>query len=205
MDHEITSSSKGKAKSKKVLFLGYDNFHTSLVDFLEMHDYEVKIWGEKLTGVAVEDFDIIISFGYRYIIKKDILERVKRDIINLHIAYLPYNKGAYPNFWSFYDDTPKGVTIHLIDEGVDTGPIIARKEIIFDKSHDSFDKTYQVLVRSIEELFIEFWPQIENQSFKPFIAEGEGSFHYRKELPKLPLGWHANIKEALKALGKSET
>ncbi len=30
----------------------------------------------------------------------------KKSIINLHISYLPWNKGAYPNVWSFIDETP---------------------------------------------------------------------------------------------------
>lgn len=46
--------------------------------------------------------------------------------MNLHISYLPWNKGADPNFWSCIDGTPAGVTLHHIDAGVDTGDIIAQ-------------------------------------------------------------------------------
>ncbi len=63
----------------------------------------------------------------------------KISIINLHISFLPWNRGAHPNFWSFYDDTPKGVTIHLIDEGIDTGAIIYQKEITFDRNEKTFE------------------------------------------------------------------
>ena len=38
----------------------------------------------------------------------------------MHISYLPFNRGAHPNYWSFKDNSPKGVTIHFIDNGIDT-------------------------------------------------------------------------------------
>ena len=57
------------------------------------------------------------------------LKQLQIPIVNLHKAYLPYNKGAHPNFWSFAENTPSGITIHVIDSGIDTGNIIYRKFI----------------------------------------------------------------------------
>ena len=74
---------------------------------------------------------LIISFGYKRIIKKKILQKYNKiDFINLHMSYLPYNRGAYPNFWSFYKNSPKGVSIHLINKEIDKGKIIFRKKFI---------------------------------------------------------------------------
>ena len=42
----------------------------------------------------------------------------KNQIINCHGAYLPHNRGAHPNVWSFIDNTPKGGTIQYINENV---------------------------------------------------------------------------------------
>ena len=81
-----------------------------------------------LTFRDAKSYDLIISFGYNKILKKNILEKISRPPINLHISYLPYNRGAYPNFWSFIKETPKGVSIHEINEGIDKGGIIARKK-----------------------------------------------------------------------------
>ena len=67
----------------------------------------------------------------------------------MHISYLPYNRGFYLNFWSFIDNTKKGVTIHYIDEGIDTGDIIFQKEVF------SNEKTYNKLKQEIEDFFIE--------------------------------------------------
>ena len=44
---------------------------------------------------------------------------MKRPIVNLHISYLPFNRGSHPNYWSFVENTPKGVSIHEIDEQIE--------------------------------------------------------------------------------------
>ena len=46
--------------------------------------------------------------------------------MNLHISYLPFNRGP-SEFLVIFDDTEKGVSIHLVDGGIDTGPILFKK------------------------------------------------------------------------------
>ena len=69
-----------------------------------------------------------MSFGYRKIIHNKILKKLHKPIVNLHISYLPYNRGSHPAFWAFLDRTPSGVTIHELDKGIDTGKIIFQKK-----------------------------------------------------------------------------
>ena len=95
-------------KKKNCLFLGYDEDKTKLIDFIKDKNIEVrKIYNQELEVKDVIDVDLIISFGYRKIIKNNILARIKKPIINLHMSYLPYNRGSHPNFWSFMDKTQK--------------------------------------------------------------------------------------------------
>jgi len=91
---------------------------------------------------------------------------VKNNIINLHISLLLWNRGAYPNVWSFLEDTPKGVTIYIIDEGVDTGSILAQKEIYIDENIETLRSSYEKLHREIQALFREKWADIKNRSVK---------------------------------------
>ena len=106
-----------------------------------------------LTLDYIKKYDLILSYGYRKIINKNIIKNIKRPIINLHISYLPYNRGADPNFWSFKNNTPKGVTIHEVDEGIDTGDIIFRKKIkFFIKKDTTLRHTYFILRNEIEIL-----------------------------------------------------
>lgn len=164
----------------KILFLGYPD--SPLIDFLK--DFgddpivrENKLRPEDLANLSAE---ILISYGYRHILKSEILALFPRRAINLHISYLPWNRGADPNFWSFVDNTPKGVTIHLLDEGIDTGPIIAQKEVIF-KDHETLSSSYSTLKREIEHLFIEWWPKIRAGNFSEFPQKGVGTCHKKAD------------------------
>ena len=101
-----------------------------------------------------------VSYRYRSIIKKPIIDFLRGRIINLHISLLPFNRGADPNLWSFLENTPKGVTIHYVDSGLDTGDIIAQKEIDFDVETETLATTYDKLNTEIIHLFEEHWPLI---------------------------------------------
>ena len=148
----------------KILFLGYESCR--LYNFL-LSKYDVIQTGDKIELKDVENVDYIISFGYKHIINKHIIDLFQTNIINLHISYLPYNRGYHPNFWSFKDNTPKGITIHLIDEGIDTGDILIQKEIIFSKEEDTLSKTYDRLIEEIQNLFIENFDDMLSGNLKP--------------------------------------
>ena len=118
--------------TKKILFLGYNQSQTKLIDALVANNCIVDHTEEKIE--ATKGYDCVVSYGYRHILKQNVIDGFDCPIFNLHISYLPYNRGAHPNFWSFYDNTPSGVTIHLIDSGVDTGQIVKQKYVNFQQS-----------------------------------------------------------------------
>ena len=101
---------------KKILFLGYNSNQTKIIEKIKYFkkNITVKQSSKKVSYNVVKNFDLVISFGYRHIIEKEIISKFK-NLINVHIGFLPYNRGAHPNFWSFMENTPSGVTIHKID------------------------------------------------------------------------------------------
>lgn len=115
--------------------------------------HDACIFCDKITPSMIKDFDFIISFGYRHIIKEDIINNFVNKIINLHISLLPYNRGADPNLWSYLENTPKGVTIHYIDKGLDTGDIIIQKEVFDNIETDTLKTSYDRLIDEIVNLF----------------------------------------------------
>ena len=127
--------------------------------------------------LADNNIEMIISYGYRHIIKKSIIEYVKGNIINLHISYLPWNRGADPNLWSFLENSPKGVTIHYIDEGIDTGDIITQKKIDFSSSCNTLKKTYNMLHDEMISLFNSVWLDIKAGNNARVVQKHGGSFH----------------------------
>jgi len=183
-----------------ILFLGFNRNETSLVNFLESKGCKVNCTKEKIE--KTQEFNLIISFGYRHIISNEILFNSKVPIINLHISYLPWNKGAHPNFWSFYESTPSGVSIHLMDSGIDTGPILFQKYVNFNSKENTFEKTYKRLLLEIEELFMKNFENILKGNYKPFPQKGVGTYHRKSDLPKGFRGWDSLIADEIKRLGK---
>ena len=186
----------------KCLFLGYNKKETKLINFLEKKNIIVVNKTKKITLNDIKNRDLIVSFGYRKIISSKILKSVSRPIINLHMSYLPFNKGAHPNFWSFFHNTKKGVTIHEMDKGVDSGNIIYRKEIKFNlkkNKHHTFKSTYKILFREIEKLFMRNYRSILLNNYKKKInPKGVGKTHKIKHLPKNVKTWDQNISLYLK-------
>ena len=176
----------------KILFLGYKE-QTTLISFLEGLGHNIDHTKDKITLETESNYDLIISFGYTHIIKKNITDICKGKLINLHISYLPYNRGSHPNFWSFADNTPSGVTIHLIDEGLDTGDILLQKQLNFNTKIETFNSTYCKLIKEIEKLFKENVKDILNCNIEPQPQSGKGTYHKVADLPKIK-SWNTNIK-----------
>jgi len=163
-------------------------------------DLEVSDWPE---------CDWVVSFGYRKIIQKRMIEQFKGKIINIHCSLLPWNRGADPNFWSWFDDTPRGVTIHRIDEGIDTGEIL-NQEVVFDsrfRGAMTLRTTYEDLQVTAVGLFSRTWPFLINKNWEPkqIAAYKEiGTYHRTGDTDKywryLPLNWESPVSE-VKNLG----
>jgi len=187
-------------QSKKLLFLGYDNNQTRLIETLASDGYEV--WHSSDEIDTLEGFDLTISFGYRHIIRTSILREAVCPIINLHIGYLPYNRGSHPNFWSFYDSTPSGITIHVLDEGIDTGDVLVQRYINFDDGEVTFTETYKRLMNELEDLFIEHRSDILAGLITPVPQRGSGTYHRSSDLPIEFSGWDSIIPDEIARLDK---
>ena len=150
----------------KILFLGYDT--NILYNKLKLIE-NIDIISEKIEKKDVLKYDFIISFGYRHKINKEVINLFKNNnIINLHHSYLPFNRGVDPNFWSIVDNNPSGVTIHLIDENLDTGDILLQERVFFDYEKDTLETSYNILIDKLSVLFLNHWDLIKNNKIIPF-------------------------------------
>lgn len=175
---------------------------------LIVHSSEKQKWGEKI--ISVFDFpndkifygnslddpktlgairnlqpDIALSIYFGYIFKKPFLDLFSYGCINLHPAYLPFNRGAYPNVWSIIDGTPSGVTLHYVNEGIDSGDIISQKQIDV-KITDTGDSLYHRLESASVDLFKETWPKIRmGQIHRTTQKSNEGTFHKVNDVDKI--------------------
>lgn len=190
-------------KTKKVLFLGYDRSQTVLIDFLAGQGFTVVYSNQKIA--SFEGYDLVVSFGYRYIIGRDAIAAATCDIVNLHMSYLPFNRGAHPNFWAFFDGTPCGVSIHLVDPGLDTGTLLFRRRVFFSHGRKTFSTTYRSLFKALERLFIESFGSIKERDWVAISDSSAGSYHRMDDLPKNFSGWDADVDHEIKKLNAQKS
>ena len=121
---------------------------------------------------------------------------------------MPFNRGAHPNFWSLAENTPSGVTIHEINENLDTGDIIVQKYLdlkIHNNKNLTFATSYNYLDKEIKDLLIENLDNILNFKYQKHKQYGKGSFHNASQLPKLLKNWNQKIYKTVQAYNKETT
>ncbi len=69
--------------------------------------------------------DVVVVYGTD-LIKPPLLDRFAGRLINMHLGLSPYYRGTATNFYPLVNGEPEyvGATVHLIDAGIDTGPIL---------------------------------------------------------------------------------
>ncbi|MEE2059072.1 methionyl-tRNA formyltransferase [Rhodococcus artemisiae] len=104
--------------------------------------------------------DIIVANNWRTWLPKSIYSLPRLGTLNIHDSLLPHYAGFSPLVWALINgESHVGVTAHLMDEGLDTGPIIAQQSVPVgprDRTVDLFHRTVDLISplvsRSLEEL-----------------------------------------------------
>ena len=90
-----------------------------------------------------EKYDLGIILGSR-IIKKNIIDQFKIGILNMHPGILPENRGLDTHKWAIVKNIKQGVTCHLINEKVDLGKMICKKNINVFRQDTLIDINYRL-------------------------------------------------------------
>ncbi|MDG2481066.1 MAG: formyltransferase family protein [Alphaproteobacteria bacterium] len=153
---------------------------------------------------ALELCDFVVSHGYRHIIPAQVTQRWDGRLVNLHISLLPWNRGADPNFWSFFDGTPKGVSVHHIDSGIDTGYLIAQREVAVSDDA-TLASNYDRLQEDVVALFDQVWPALREGRAERRAQLERGSVHRKVEIEPLRYllndGWDTPVAK-IEAAGR---
>ena len=123
-------------------------------------DYETKAAFEEeiVNRLKEKDVEWIILAGYMRLIGRTLLQAYPERIINIHPSLLPSFPGKDAIGQAFNAGVKvTGVTIHYVDEGMDTGPIIAQRAVVIKES-DSKEE----LQKRIQETEHELYPQVLN-------------------------------------------
>jgi len=173
----------------EVVFLGINDAGMRVYEWLcdreTVFVHSLLTTEEQLQSVEEVQPDYVVSCGYRYYVPESILDIPEEGCLNLHSSYLPYNRGANPNVWSIVEDTPAGVTLHYMDSSIDTGDIIARREVETGFS-DTGKDLYERLEDAQVDLFRDTWPDIETGDVSiTEQSEDAGTYHCQSEFEDL--------------------
>ena len=174
-------------KIRNVIIFGLNKNGSNIVNWLKKNNITILyIVDNKSKMIKTRNMltDLIISCGFRHKINEINLKNAKFGGINMHKSYLPLNKGANPNFWTIYNQTKAGVTIHEISNKIDSGHIILQKEIKYS-INDNSKSLYNSLEKAQLELFIKFWKNPKKYFENKFKQSTKGTTHYKSDFTQM--------------------
>ncbi|MEK6223333.1 MAG: methionyl-tRNA formyltransferase [Thermodesulfobacteriales bacterium] len=111
--------------------------------------------------------DLICVTAYGKILPKNILELPRCGCVNVHASLLPKYRGAAPINWAIVrGETQSGITTMLMDEGMDTGDILLKKEIQIQDEDDAGSLS-EKLSQLGAELLLETISQLQEGKLDP--------------------------------------
>ena len=121
--------------SHSILPVLNSSIHPSILDLAR--ERNIPVWkvrqlsnSETIKVFTVYQADMICVACFSKRIPRDILDIPRLGCLNVHPSLLPANRGPEPLFWAFRDGSGRtGVTIHVMDEGLDSGAIVAQEAI----------------------------------------------------------------------------
>lgn len=129
------------------------------------------------------DADVMIVVAFGQILPKEILEMTKYGCINVHASLLPKYRGAAPIQWAIIEgEEVSGVTTMQMDEGLDTGDMIHKTEIVLDKN-ETGESLHDKLAEAGAKLCVETLKAVE-EGTATFEKQGETPTAYARMLDK---------------------
>lgn len=143
--------------------LGIPHHLVEYKNYKNKEAYETEV----LSILRNERVELIVLAGYMRIISPILLNAYKGRIINLHPAYLPHFPGKQSILDAYEAKVPfTGVTVHYIDEGIDTGEIIDQRKVEIDPNwtlKDLEDNIHELEYRLFPEVIKKVCEQLESE------------------------------------------
>ena len=155
---------------------------------------------EFIDMVTAKEPDLFICAGYSQIFKKELLSVPKKGTWNCHAGPVPEYRGGSPLNWQIIDGRDTlGITVLLMDEGIDTGPVLATGEADCPKTasiqaaHEWANKAFPALIKELLKLETpQATPQPETDAYKKQRSDEDGELN-----PDWPVEQQYNFIRAL--------
>jgi len=140
--------------------------------------------------------DLILSIYYRKILPKSLINYPKLGCINIHPSALPFYRGPVPTAWAIENGEENfGITIHYMDEGIDTGDILVQKIYEIEQGETGYE-LYTRAMRLGYQLFQEHFDEIVEGKIARKPQMGIGSY-YGKKNGKHTINWKKTVQEII--------
>lgn len=136
---------------------------------------------EGIASLSSLALDYLLSVHFPYVVPVHVLRLPRMGTLNLHPAYLPYNRGWHTPSWAIYDKTPYGATLHWMDEGIDTGPIALQRQLAV-RPEDTAHTLYERVLQLEESLLQEAIPMMASRELPRRDQSGGGTEHRKDDL-----------------------
>ena len=142
----------------------YSKEHTILIQ----PKFKDKIAYKKfLLKLKQKKAEILLCCSYSLIIREDVRKMFNNHCYNIHGALLPQNRGVNPIQWAIIKgEREAGVTLHKIEEGIDSGPIVAQRHFRINKT-DTWVTLFEKLTQETHLLLRENLPKLILGDIKP--------------------------------------
>ena len=138
----------------------------------------------------------IVVVAYGQILPPDIIRLPRHGCINVHASLLPKYRGAAPINWAIINGEKKtGVSIMIMDEGMDTGPVVSQRETDIhedDTAGSLSDRLSQIgadvliaSLKGIEDASLIARPQTDDVTYAPLMKKSDGAIQWSKSAESL--------------------
>jgi len=127
-----------------------------------------KLDADVIAQLRALEPDFFVVFAYNKILRKDVLGIPRLGTIGFHPSSLPRYRGAAPFQTALLEgERTTGITLYLLDEGVDSGPIIATTEPVAIMDTDTFDSLARKLAEAGGALLVKTLPLFNEGKITP--------------------------------------
>lgn len=131
---------------------------------------------------ALPRFDLGVLAWWPKLISPELTALAARGFINTHPSLLPYNRGKHYNFWALIEQAPFGVSLHYVDQGIDSGDVVVQQPIPYDWE-DTGETLYVKAELAMVELFKSAYPSLRSGTPQRVPQDlNKGSLHFAKEI-----------------------
>ncbi|MBH1942476.1 methionyl-tRNA formyltransferase [Mobilitalea sibirica] len=156
------------SKNYNIDYLKHENINSS--EFLEkVREYQC---------------DLFVSMSFNQIFKYDIINTPRLKTINCHAGKLPFYRGRNILNWALINDEKEfGITVHFIDEGIDTGDIILQRTFEI-RDEDDYSTLLNTAYIKCAQILYDGIKLVQNNTFQPIKQE---SIH--------PIGFYCGMRQ----------